>query len=81
MCASGVKTLSSASQSFVSIAHAYRTSRSLIASRSRSSLGVAAHESSGLGSAAPGLQLIASVNFVVTIGSLLFSFRHVVSVT
>ncbi len=36
---------------------------------------------SGLGSAASGLQLIASVNFVVTTGLPVRSFFHVVSVT
>ena len=38
------------------------------------------HES-GLGSAASGLQLIASVNLVVTTGFDVRSFDHVVSVT
>src|SRR4029077_13192487 len=39
------------------------------------------HEASGLGSAASGLQLIASVNLVVTTGFDVRSSDHVVSVT
>ncbi len=39
------------------------------------------HWPSGLGSAASALQLIASVNFVVTTGFDVRSFDHVVSVT
>ena len=44
-------------------------------------LRVQAHDPSGLGSAASGLQLIASVNLVVTTGFDVFSFDQVVSVT